>query len=322
MTTPLPLPPVTQPFQLPFHYGALHQIGIDWLVDPGPAHVLLAKHHPALTAAAFEDGQALVSLNYQLYFAQYAFGGGITQEIEFNIIAFPTDESGRLPRLTYAQYAQGWDQTKLLGIARVHVVCDNPFAIRAGQELYAEPKYPGWFEVDLPSLNGPAGETWTVRCKTATIGPDDTLEMDPSPLLDLTAELAGVTPITANSAPITGYGRSRGTAARRPHERVPALPLVRPGRPRTLRPHPPCGPRPGRRPRPRHPRPPRRRNTGRRRLDVPVSPGRRPQPPVLPADAAASLTAALRDVSARAEYRAHPPPRRRGGRRRERLRAN
>ncbi|WP_411110548.1 hypothetical protein [Streptomyces sp. c-19] len=206
MTAHLPLPPVPDPFRLPFHYGALHQIGVDWLVDPDPVRALLAKQHPHLTAAAFEDGRALVSLNYQLYFAQYAFGGGVTQEIELNIIAFPTTEGARLPRLSYAQYAQGWDQTKLLGIARVHVVCDNPFAIRAGRELYAEPKHPGWFEAGLPSLNGPAGETWTVRCKSATIGPDDTLEKEPSPLLDLTAELDGLTPVAANSAPITGYG--------------------------------------------------------------------------------------------------------------------
>lgn len=79
--TPLPLPPVADPYQLPFHYGALHNIGLDYLVDPDPVREVLAKHHPALTAAHF-DGQCLVSLNYQLYFAQYQFGGGITQEID------------------------------------------------------------------------------------------------------------------------------------------------------------------------------------------------------------------------------------------------
>ncbi|MFF0750955.1 hypothetical protein [Streptomyces sp. NPDC004267] len=207
--TPLPLPPVTEPFQLPFHYGALHQIGVDWLVAPDPVRELLAKHHPDLTAATFEDGRALVSLNYQLYFAQYAFGGGVTQEIEFSVIAFPTAEEKRLPGLTYAQYAQGWDQTKLLGIARIHVVCDNPFAITAGRELYAEPKYPGWFEVALPSLNGPAGDTWTVRCNGASIGADGALEQADAPLLDLTAKLDGLAAVAANSAPVTGYGTDR-----------------------------------------------------------------------------------------------------------------
>ncbi|MFB7512277.1 hypothetical protein [Streptomyces sp. NPDC056144] len=205
----LPLPPVAEPFQLPFHYGALHQVGVDWLVPYEPVRALLAKQHPDLTAAVFEDGLALVSLNYQLYFAQYAFGGGVTQEIEFSVIAFPTSEGGRLPRLTYAQYACGWDQTKLLGIARLHVVCDNPFAIRAGRELYAEPKVPGRFEVGLPSLNGPAGETWSVRCLEATVGPDETLVPGRNPLIDLAVRLDGLTPVAANSAPVTGYGTDR-----------------------------------------------------------------------------------------------------------------
>lgn len=203
--SPLPLPPVAEPFQLPFHYGALHHIGIDWLTEAEPVRDLLAKHHPALTAATF-DGRALVSLNYQLYFAQYAFGGGVTQEIEYNVIAFPTAQADRIPELTYAQYAQGWDQTKLLGIARIHVVCDNPYAITAGRELYAEPKYPGWFEVDLPSLNGPAGETWTVHCKTAEVTPDGTLVREDSQLISLTAELDGLSAAPANNTPITGYG--------------------------------------------------------------------------------------------------------------------
>ncbi|MFE3764170.1 hypothetical protein ACFXPI_20720 [Streptomyces sp. NPDC059104] len=61
MTTPS-LPPVPEPFRLPFHYGALHQLGVDWPVDPGPVRDLLAKHHPDLSAAEFE-GRALVSLN-------------------------------------------------------------------------------------------------------------------------------------------------------------------------------------------------------------------------------------------------------------------
>ncbi|MEV0501586.1 hypothetical protein AB0I84_28865 [Streptomyces spectabilis] len=71
--SPLPLPPVPEPFQLPFHYGALHHLGVDWLVARGPVRDLLAEHHPDLTAAEF-DRRALVSFNYQLYFAQYALG--------------------------------------------------------------------------------------------------------------------------------------------------------------------------------------------------------------------------------------------------------
>ncbi|WP_228718079.1 hypothetical protein [Kitasatospora acidiphila] len=159
------LPPVPAPYQLPFHYGALHNIGVDYLVDPEPARELLAERHPGLVAAEF-DGRACVSLNYQLYFAQYPNGGGITQEVEVNIIAHPAAEAHRLPALDYRQYARGFDQTKLLGIARIHVLCDNPLAIDAGRRLYAEPKYPGWFEATMPSLNGPAEQqSWSIACK-------------------------------------------------------------------------------------------------------------------------------------------------------------
>ncbi|MFG2525327.1 hypothetical protein [Streptomyces sp. NPDC048527] len=204
--SPLPLPPVAQPYQLPFHYGALHQIGLDFLVDPDPVRDLLAKHHPALTAAEFA-GRGLVSLNYQLYFAQYPFGGGITEEVEVNIVAFPTAAADRLPEVTYEQYAQGFDQTRLLGIARIHVLCDNPLAIDAGRTLYAEPKYPGGFEVELPSLNGPADHhAWTVRCKAADLSAEGAVERQEDPLFTFSADLGGLAPVPATNTPVTGYG--------------------------------------------------------------------------------------------------------------------
>ncbi|MFD8985772.1 hypothetical protein [Streptomyces sp. NPDC059564] len=203
--SPLPLPPVAAPYQLPFHYGALHTIGLDHLVDPDPVREVLAKHHPALTAADF-DGRCLVSLNYQLYFAQYGFGGGITQEIEVNIVAYPTASAHRLPEVDYRQYAQGYDQTRLLGIARIHVLCDNALAIDAGRRLYAEPKYPGWFEVEMPSLNGPAGDTWNVRCLAAEAAEDGGIARRDTALFSFRAELDGLAPVPSNNAPITGYG--------------------------------------------------------------------------------------------------------------------
>ncbi|WP_260146430.1 hypothetical protein [Streptomyces sp. 2132.2] len=205
----MPLPPVPAPYQLPFHYGALHNLGVDFLVDPGPARDVLAKHHPALSVAQFGE-RALVSVNFQLYFAQYQFGAGITQEVEVNIVAFPTDAADRLPGLSYEQYAQGYDQTKLLGIARIHVLCDNPLAIDAGRKLYAEPKYPGWFEAAMPSLNGPAGNRWHVTCKAAGITPEGEIERHPTGLFTLAADLTGLTGTPVNNTPITGYGTDEG----------------------------------------------------------------------------------------------------------------
>ncbi|MBO1414930.1 hypothetical protein [Streptomyces sp. FH025] len=203
--TGLPLPPVPEPYHLPFHYGALHNIGVDYLVEPERARRLLAKRHPGLAVAAF-DGGACVSLNYQLYFAQYPNGGGITQEVEINLIAHPLFAEERIPVVNYGQYARGYDQTKLLGIARLHVLCDNPLAIDAGRRLYAEPKRPGWFETTLPSLNAPAvRERWTVSCRRATLGADG-LRRHEEEVLALDVDLIGLTPEPVNNTPITGYG--------------------------------------------------------------------------------------------------------------------
>ncbi|MEU1284072.1 hypothetical protein [Kitasatospora sp. NPDC005856] len=203
--TGLPLPPVPEPYHLPFHYGALHNIGVDYLVDRARARELLAKRHPGLNVAAF-DGGACVSLNYQLYFAQYPNGAGVTQELEINLIAHPLFAEERIPVVNYGQYARGYDQTKLLGIARLHVLCDNPLAIDAGRRLYAEPKHPGWFETTLPSLNAPdVRERWSVSCRRATLGPDGLSRHDEE-LLALDVNLVGLTPESVNNTPITGYG--------------------------------------------------------------------------------------------------------------------
>jgi hypothetical protein len=184
------LPPVAEPFLLPFHYGALHQLGIDYLVDPEPARAALAKRHPDLEIALF-GGRACVSINYQLYFAQYPNGGGITQEIEVNVVAVPRGAQDRVASLSHLDYASGVDSSGLLGIGRLHVLCDNDIAIRAGTLLFAEPKYPARFEVSMPSLNGPPTSVWTVNC----------LE-----LFSFTARLDGLPAVPVNSAPITGYG--------------------------------------------------------------------------------------------------------------------
>ncbi|GGZ46773.1 hypothetical protein GCM10010387_46540 [Streptomyces inusitatus] len=200
----LALPPVTAPYLLPFHYGALHNIGVDHLVDPAPVRALLAERHPDLSAADF-DGRACVTLNYQLYFAQYPNGAAVIQEIEYSVVAYPAASAGRLARLSYGQYARGYDQTKLLGIARLHVLCDSALAIAAGTALYGEPKYPAWFEVTMPSLNGPGGDAWDIVCKEAVLAGDG-IERRERPLISLSAELAGLPRIPVNNTPVTGYG--------------------------------------------------------------------------------------------------------------------
>ncbi|MFF8957347.1 hypothetical protein [Streptomyces sp. NPDC014894] len=206
MTDEPTLPPVAAPYLLPFHYGALHNIGLDFLVDPAPVRALLAERHPDLRAADF-GGRACVTLNHQLYFAQYPNGGAVIQEIEYSVVARPAASGGRLARLSYEEYARGYDQTKLLGIARLHVLCDSALAIAAGTALYGEPKYPAWFEVTLPSPNGPGGDVWEIVCKEAVLSAaGDGIERGERVLLSFSADLTGLPRISVNNTPITGYG--------------------------------------------------------------------------------------------------------------------
>lgn len=187
------LPPIAEPYLLPFHYGALHNLGIDYLVDPEAARDVLSRVHPGLEVAEF-GGKACVSVNFQLYFAQYPGGGGITNEIEINIIAYPRGQEHRLPAVSYQDYVSGVDQSKLLGIGRIHVLCDNAIAIDAGTKLFAEPKFPATFTAEMPSPNGPEGDSWTITCHD---GDTD--------LFTLFATLDGLTARPV-SPTVTGYG--------------------------------------------------------------------------------------------------------------------
>lgn len=202
---PLPLPPIAEPFRLPFHYGALHNIGIDYLVEPETAAKILARTHPRLAPADF-DGRACVSLNYQLYFAQYGDGSGITEEVEINIVAHPRGEEHRMADVSYEEYASGVDQSKLLGIGRIHVLCDNTIAITAGTKLFAEPKLPARFTATMPSLNGPETSDWHIRVLDAEFTADGSITPGKQLLFSIEARLDGVAGVPVNNTPITGYG--------------------------------------------------------------------------------------------------------------------
>lgn len=130
--------PLSRPgHTLPFFYGTFTNIGLDYLVPPQGARALLgtAATKEQLSAAVF-DGKACLSLNYQQYFAQFARGSVVVQEIELNVVAFPTKEADVTPVLSYRQYAAADDSTRRLGFCRMHVACDNDLAISAGQAVF------------------------------------------------------------------------------------------------------------------------------------------------------------------------------------------
>ncbi|WP_017600992.1 hypothetical protein [Nocardiopsis lucentensis] len=221
------LPPIPEGFALPFYYGTFTNLGVDYLVPEDRAALLLKEcaPHAELSVATF-DGKACLSFNYQMYFAQFAHGGSVIQEIELNIVSYPTVARQRVPELTYKQYAFGEDQTRDLGFCRHRVACDSPLAIEAGEKLFGEPKFRADFEVPLPVPNanpttapGPStggetvvADTWKVACVKHRHGEDGA---GGDPHFSFTADLRNIRAETVSTAPFTEYGsRERGESVR------------------------------------------------------------------------------------------------------------
>jgi hypothetical protein len=215
------LPELPQGFTLPFYYGTFTNLGVDYLLhSPDQKErvaALLAQDHAGrhLSPALF-DGAMCLSMNYQLYFAQFEESSSITQEIEFNVVAYPTAEASRVPTLTYSQYAQGTDRTGLIGFCRVHVACDNKHAIDAGRKLFNEPKRKASFAYKMPVPNqttaNPAyADMWKITCGEY----DGDLANDDEVFLRLSVNLQGLTGRPVSIAPFTEYGsRPTGTGDR------------------------------------------------------------------------------------------------------------
>ncbi|ANP54848.1 hypothetical protein J2Z21_001496 [Streptomyces griseochromogenes] len=230
------LPSLPACLTLPFFYGAFTNIGFDYLLDdPGDKQAVadLLAHDPAgrhLSPAVFDDSVCL-SLNYQLYFAQFGSGAAVTQEIELNVVAHPTAEAGRVPKLTYAQYAHGEDQTRTLGFCRIHVACDNDIAIKAGVELFNEPKHKAGFQHTLPVPNATtadpkAADRWKVVCGTYGTAAADGSFTPADTYFSFEADLGGLSAKAVSAAPFTEYGsRWTGKDAASPYHRPLAAPL-------------------------------------------------------------------------------------------------
>ncbi|MGH3804593.1 MAG: hypothetical protein ACRDTD_31525, partial [Pseudonocardiaceae bacterium] len=235
------LPEELAAYSLPFFYGSFTNFGLDYLLDAAAVQDLLklSSGGDKVSAGIFEDGKALVSLNYQQYFAQFRRGSGVTQEIELNVVAFPTKDAALTPKLTYKRYAHGEDQTRRLGFWRTHVDCDSQVAIDAGKALFDEPKYKSGFTYTLPVPNGttPAAappeeakkradavDVWHVDCgvfgsEAKGVFPADKI------YYTIDANLRGLTPQPVSAAPFTEYGSRSVTVNSQTKKRPVAAPL-------------------------------------------------------------------------------------------------
>ncbi len=208
-----PKPPA-QFSQWPFYYASLQCNWVYWYVDPETArpYVEQANGNPTgLRVALFpveEHGitvdKAVVLLNFQRYTAHYTNALGTTNEVEFNVIAYPANRSPGVPYMPLKDFLDGKDQTKTLGHLRLHVAADNEVAVEAGRAVFGEPKFFGQFVYDVPTLNGPPNCDWKVRL----VNPENGNEF----VYDMHAALAGLEFWPTNCTPIpefaTGLGRT------------------------------------------------------------------------------------------------------------------
>lgn len=194
-----PLPPIPAGFGMPFYYSSLSNFEVLYLTDAGVAARYLEG--TGLQAALF-DGKACVGFNHQLYTAQFPGGASITQEIELNILAYPAALAGIVASVTFPQFVAGDEQSKILGNHRVWVPCDADLAIKAGKELFGEPKFKTSFTINIPSPNDATVTTWSITCQ------------DPAnpklAIFTCVADLRGLDAVLSNPAPHTEYGSVGG----------------------------------------------------------------------------------------------------------------
>lgn len=174
-------PPLPKGFSLPFYYASVNAIWMYYKVSPEKVAPYLQDI--ALAPALF-DGKALVLLHFQRYTGFISSALSVVNEVQLNIIAYPSVLAKQVPAISFADFLAGGEQTKTLGAYRLYVPADNPFAVKAGKELFNEPTFLTTFTYAVPDINDPSQKSWVVTCndpdktKNQTIF---TLEIDANP---------------------------------------------------------------------------------------------------------------------------------------------
>lgn len=221
------LPPIPAGVTTPFYYSSLSNIIIHYLVDKDRVKPYFHGEFQdcGLRPALFGD-KASVSYNFQVYTGFFSAGvglppeswspsaSGITQELELNIVAYPKGKAEDVPDITFEQWLQGEDQTKLLGNHRIYVPCDDPIAINVGRELFGEPKFQTTFMTNIPSPNpcripGPVYKPDWVRSWGFQVNDPDTAGVA---IFTVVADTDGLRSTPAAISSITEYGIPDGTA--------------------------------------------------------------------------------------------------------------
>ena len=202
------MPPQPADFQMPFWYSSLQSF---WLFYPARRDLVeallpdLSPGHGMRLAEFTElDQRALVSLDFQAYTSGGSNFLAFTREVEFNAYVYPESRLPAVPLMSWQDYLRGRDQTKTIGGFRLHVPCDNPIAVQAGEQNFGEPKWLASFQYDVPSPNAPDVQTWSYGvyepCPAGTQPPADTM------IYEVRADLGNTPPVISNLSPIIEYG--------------------------------------------------------------------------------------------------------------------
>lgn len=181
---------------MPFQYGSLSSFRVYLAVEPALAERLLAD--TGFIPVRF-DGDAVVALDLQRYTAHGPTFLATTSEIELTAVGAPARDAGRLPPMRLGEFLRGADETRTLGYYRLHVPCDNAFAVDAGIALFGERKYVAAIRCEAPSPNGHPEPTWDYAC-----------DVDGVPAVRVRADLRGRPWWSATQAAIVRYATLEG----------------------------------------------------------------------------------------------------------------
>jgi hypothetical protein len=154
-------PPTPAEYESPWWYASLQSFWLYYLVDPEVLRSRLPTlpEGGRLEVALFDLGggkqSGLASIDLQRYTGHGPKYLEATHEVEFNFYVYPEMREPGVPLMTVEEYLRGLDQTKTIGGYRLHVPCDDAFAVSAGKGLYNEPKFLAVFEYAVPCVNGP-----------------------------------------------------------------------------------------------------------------------------------------------------------------------
>src|SRR6476661_7889886 len=154
-------PPLPKGFSLPFYYASVNAIWVYYKVGPEKVQPYLQD---IALAPALVEGQALVLLHFQRYTGFLSSGLSVVNEVQLNIVAYPKVLDAQVPAISLTDFLAGGEQTKTLGAYRLYVPADNPFAVKAGNELFYEPTFLTTFAYTVPNVNDASQKKWIVTC--------------------------------------------------------------------------------------------------------------------------------------------------------------